>query len=212
MSSTTAVYGLYKDRGGAKNAVEALKHAGFHGADISVLFPDNQCSKDFARDNSTEAPEGALVGAGPGAIVGGALGWLAGAGLLAILGVGPFLAAGPIIAMMAGVGVGGTVGSLVGGMVGMGMPELEAQRYEGRIREGNNLLSAHCDNQERVHLAQDVLRKTGAEDVAASDEALLQSQRSRSQHSQSRAFVYRLGAEDAASEAARSLQLSQRAE
>ncbi len=171
MSSNTAVYGLYKDRGGVEEAVEALKLGGFRSTDISVLFPDNQGSKDFALDKSTKAPEGAVVGAGSGGILGGALGWLAGAGLLAIPGVGPFVAAGPIIALMAGVGVGGTFGSMVGGMVGMGMPEYEAKRYEGRIRSGGILLSAHCDSDEWVKRAEDLLKRTGAEDIAAAGEA-----------------------------------------
>jgi len=120
MSSNTAVYGLYKDRGGVEEAVESLKHAGFRNTDISVLFPDNQGSKDFAVDKSTKAPEAAVVGAGSGAVVGGALAWLAGIGALAIPGVGPFIAAGPIVALLAGIGAGGTLGTMIGGLVGMG--------------------------------------------------------------------------------------------
>src|SRR5579863_10649896 len=131
MASNTAVYGLYKDRSGVEEAVESLKHCGFRNTDISVLFPDNQGSKDFAVEKSTKAPEGAVAGGGSGAVVGGALGWLAGIGLLAIPGIGPFVAAGPIIGLLAGVGVGGTVGSIIGALIGMGLPEYEAKRFEG---------------------------------------------------------------------------------
>ncbi len=171
MAFNTAVYGLYKDRGGVEGAVDALNHGGFRHTDVSVLFPDNEGSKDFALDNSTKAPEGAVLGAGSIGILGGALGWLAGAGSLAIPGIGPFIAAGPIIGLMAGVGVGGAFGTLVGGMIGMGMPEYEAKRYEGRIRKGGILLSVHCDSEEWVKRAEETLRKTGAEDVASAGEA-----------------------------------------
>ncbi len=169
--ANTAVYGLYKNRSGVEEAVESLKRSGFRNTDISVLFPENQGSKDFAVDKSTKAPEGAVMGAGSGAFVGGALGWLAGIGLLAIPGIGPFVAAGPVMALLAGVGVGGTVGTMVGALIGMGMPEYEAKRYEGRIRNGGILFSVHCDSSEWVTRSKDILEKTGAEDIASASEA-----------------------------------------
>jgi hypothetical protein len=171
MAANTAVYGLYKNRSNVEEAVGALKAGGFRNTDISVLFPDNQGSKDFAIEKETKAPEGAVTGGGSGAVVGGALGWLAGVGLLAIPGIGPFVAAGPIMAMLAGVGVGGTVGTIVGALVGMGMPEYEAKRYEGRIKEGGILLSVHCDSSEWVKRAKDLLKNTGADHIASAGEA-----------------------------------------
>ncbi len=122
-------------------------------------------------DKGTKAPEGAVIGAGSGAVVGGALGWLAGIGLLAIPGIGPFVAAGPIMALLAGVGVGGTVGTMVGALIGMGMPEYEAKRYEGRIRAGGILFSVHCDSSEWVARAKELMERTGAEDIASAGEA-----------------------------------------
>src|SRR5258708_391312 len=132
----TSVFGIYPDRMSVENAVDALKVEGFRNTDISVLLPDNVGSKDFAHQKNTKAPEGAATGAGSGAVVGGALGWLAGIGALSIPGLGPFIAAGPIMGMLAGVGAGGAVGGLAGGLIGLGIPEYEAKRYEGRIKEG----------------------------------------------------------------------------
>lgn len=171
MATNTAVYGLYKNRSNVEEAVDALKLGGFRNTDISVLFPENQGSKDFAIEKETKAPEGAVTGGGSGAVVGGALGWLAGIGLLAIPGIGPFIAAGPIMTMLAGVGVGGAVGTIVGALIGMGMPEYEAKRYEGRIKEGGILLSVHCDSSEWVKRAKDHLKNTGADHVASAGEA-----------------------------------------
>jgi hypothetical protein len=166
----TAVYGIYQDVIQVESAVDSLRDQGFRNTDISVLLPENEGTKDFAHKKSTKAPEGAAAGAGSGAVVGGALGWLAGIGALAIPGVGPFIAAGPIVGLLAGVGVGGTLGGLVGAMVGMGMPEYEAKRYAGRIKEGGILLSVHCDNSDWVKRAKELLKQTGAEDIASAGE------------------------------------------
>lgn len=167
----TAAFGIYPDQASVSEAVDALKQAGFRNTDISVLFPENTGSKDFGHEKHTKAPEGAVAGASSGAIIGGALGWLAGIGALGIPGIGPFVAAGPILAMLSGIGVGGTVGGLTGALIGVGIPEYEAKRYEGRIRNGGILLSVHCDNSDWIKRAKEVLEHTGANDISTSGEA-----------------------------------------
>jgi hypothetical protein len=166
-----AVFGIYVSQLDAENAVHGLKLAGFRGTDISILFPDNEGTKDLAMERNTKAPEGTAAGAGSGAVLGGVLGWLAGAGLLAIPGLGMFIAAGPIMAMLSGIGVGGVLGGIAGALAGLGTPEYEAKRYEGRIRRGGILLSVHCDDREWVKSAREILVQTGAEDVSATSEA-----------------------------------------
>jgi hypothetical protein len=167
----TAAFGIYKDQLTVEQAVERFRRAGFRNTDISVLFPENTVTKDFAHEKHTKAPEGAVAGAGSGALIGGTLGWLVGIGALALPGMGPLLAAGPIIAMLSGIGVGGTVGGLAGGLIGMGIPEYEAKRYEGRVRKGGILLSVHCDNADWTKRALQILRETKAEEVATNNEA-----------------------------------------
>src|ERR1700751_216025 len=163
----TAVFGIYSTYEGVESAVDVLKSAGFRNTDISVLFPENTGTKDFAHEKGTKAPEGATAGGTTGAILGGALGWLAGIGALAIPGLGPFIAAGPIVAALAGVGAGGAVGGLTGALIGGGIPEYEAKRYEGRIKAGGILISVHCDDWEWTKRAKDILTRTGAEDVSS---------------------------------------------
>ena len=167
----TAVFGIYTDRSSVDRAVEALKTAGFSNNDVSALFPENKGTKDFAHEKNTKAPEGATTGAGTGALLGGGLGWLAGIGALAIPGLGPFIAAGPIMAALAGAGVGGAVGGLTGALVGMGIPEYEAKRYEGRVKDGGILLSVHSDSSEETKRAMDILERTGAKDISSTGEA-----------------------------------------
>jgi hypothetical protein len=166
----TAVFGIYTDRSSVDQAVEALKSAGFSNSDVSALFPENQGTKDFAHEKNTKAPEGATTGAGTGALLGGGLGWLAGIGALAIPGLGPFIAAGPIMAALAGAGVGGAVGGLTGALIGMGIPEYEAKRYEGRVKDGGILLSVHSDSSDETKRAKEILERTGAQDISSTGE------------------------------------------
>ncbi len=167
----TAVFGIYPNRAALESGIMSLKDANFRNEDISVLFPENVGTKDFAHEKGTKAPEGAATGAGTGAVVGGVLGWLAGIGAIAIPGVGPFIAAGPIMGALAGLGVGGAVGGLTGALVGMGIPEYEAKRYEGRIKKGGILVSVHADSSEWARRAKDILERTGAEDISSTGEA-----------------------------------------
>jgi len=167
----TAVFGIYSTYEGVQGAVDALREAGFRNTDISVLFPENVGTKDFAHEKGTKLPEGATTGAGTGAVVGGALGWLVGIGALAIPGVGPFIAAGPIVAALAGAGAIGVVGGIAGALIGMGIPEYEAKRYEGRIKEGGILLSVHSDSSDWTKKAKEILERTGAQDVSSRGES-----------------------------------------
>jgi Protein of unknown function (DUF3341) len=167
----TAAFGIYRTQGDVEYAVDLLRAEGFRNTDISVLFPENSGTKDFAVEKNTKAPEGTAAGATTGAVVGGTLGWLAGIGALAIPGIGPLIAAGPIVAALTGVGVGGAVGGITGALIGMGIPEYEAKRYEGRVKEGGILLSVHCDSSDWTKKAKLILERSGATDISSTGEA-----------------------------------------
>jgi len=55
--------------------------------------------------------------------------------------------------------------------VGMGIPEYEAKRYEGRVKNGGILLSVHSDDSQWTKKAKEILQRTGAEDVSSTGEA-----------------------------------------
>ena len=166
----TAVFGIYKSSVQAELAVDRIMSAGFSNNDISVLLPDSRSSKEFAHEKNTKAPEGTTTGATTGGVIGGTLGLLAGIGALAIPGVGPFIAAGPIMGALAGLGAGAAAGGLIGALVGMGIPEYEAKRYEGHVKNGGVLLSVHCDTSDEISRAKELLKATGAEDIASAGE------------------------------------------
>jgi hypothetical protein len=169
-----AIFCIATSEAQAESIVNQLKDSGFSFNDISVLFPDKEGTKHFGHEHHTKAPEGAAAGAGTGGIVGGTLGWLAGIGVLAIPGLGPFMAAGPIMAALSGAAVGAALGGVTGALVGMGIPEYEAKRYEGRIKKGNILISVHAEDNEEARCAREIFERTGAEDIATAGEAPVQ--------------------------------------
>jgi len=166
----TAVFGIFETRTAAERGIDNLLAAGFRADDISVLAPNPDATRELATEKNTKAPEGATTGAATGGVVGGTLGLLAGIGALAIPGVGPLIAAGPIMGALAGLGVGAATGGVIGALVGMGIPEYEAKRYEGRVKNGGILVSAHCDNSDWVSKAKDILKQSGAEDISSAGE------------------------------------------
>jgi len=166
-----AVFCIATSRAQADDIVGRLKNANFSSGDISVLFPDKDSTRDFAHEKNTKAPEGAVAGASTGGVIGGTLGWLAGIGALAIPGIGPLIAAGPILAALSGAAVGAAAGGITGALVGMGIPELEAKRYEGKVKAGNLLISVHTDNSDEIKSAKDIFSSAGAQDICTSGEA-----------------------------------------
>jgi hypothetical protein len=166
-----AVFGIFQTEAQAERSVDDLLASGFSNDAVSVLLPDKQSTRNFAHEKNTKAPEGVTAGTAAGGAIGGTLGLLVGLGAFAIPGAGPLLAAGPIISALAGVGAGGAMGGLIGALVGMGIPEYEAKRYEGHIKAGGVLLSVHCETDEQINRAKDILKQTGGQDIASTGEA-----------------------------------------
>jgi hypothetical protein len=166
-----AVFCLAQTEAQALRIVDQLRAAGFSSNDISVLLPDKAGTRDFAHEQHTKAPEGAATGAGTGGVLGGAVGWLVGIGTLAIPGLGPFIAAGPIMAALSGAAAGAALGGITGALIGMGMPEYEAKRYEGKLKEGNLLISVHADDSTERDRAKEIFEAVGAEDISSTEEA-----------------------------------------
>jgi hypothetical protein len=154
----------------ATRIIESLKSAGFQPSEISTLLPDKLGNSDFAHEQHSKLPEGATTGVGIGGLLGGGLGWLVGVGSLAIPGLGTFIAAGPILAMLSGAAAGAAIGGVSGALIGLGMPEYEAKRYEGKIRGGNILISVHTHSGSEIDRAKAIFENAGAEDIAYTED------------------------------------------
>lgn len=169
--SNKAVFGIVRTQTEAVLIVSDLERAGFPTSAVSVLFPGAGDSRDFAIEKGTKAPEGAVAGGGTGGIVGGTFGFIVGLGALAIPGFGPLIAAGPIMAALSGMAVGAAVGGIAGGLFGLGMPEIKARIYEGKVKSGSVLLSVHTEDGRQVEVARRIFESRGAEDVSVVTEA-----------------------------------------
>lgn len=171
MSKNKVVIGIVDAEIQAENIVQRLGKEGFATSDISAIFPDKHGTKDFAHEHNTKAPEGAVVGVTSGGVLGGTLGLLAGIGALAIPGFGPFIAAGPLMAALSGAAAGAAVGGVAGALIGLGIPEIEAKKYEGKLRGGNILIAAHVDNADEEKRAKEVFKREGAHDISSTSES-----------------------------------------
>jgi hypothetical protein len=166
-----SVIGIVETQIQADRIVDDLQMNGIPASDVSVLFPDQRGTKDFAHEHNTKAPEGAVAGVSAGGVLGGTVGLLAGIGALAIPGVGPFIAAGPLLAALSGAAAGAAVGGLTGALVGLGIPEIEAKTYEGKIIGGNILIAIHTDNSETERRAKRTFEEQGAHDISVTGDA-----------------------------------------
>jgi uncharacterized membrane protein len=75
------------------------------------------------------------------------------------------------MAALSGAAVGAAVGGIAGALVGMGIPEFEARRYEGKIKEGNILISVHSESRNEAKRAREIFEQADADDIATSSEA-----------------------------------------
>ena len=170
---STSVVGIVESQLQAENAVSELQERGILPSSISVLLPDTDGTRDFAHEHHTKAPEGAVAGASTGGVIGGTLGVLAGIGALGLPGLGPLVAAGPLMAALSGAAAGAAIGGVAGALIGLGIPEIEAKLYEGKIRGGNILIAVHVDSAEQQRAAEQSLKAAGGHDISSAREASL---------------------------------------
>ena len=166
-----AVFGIATTETDAGRIIRALGAAGFSNSEVSVLLPDRSGAHELRHDAGTKLPEGASLGVGTGALLGGTVGWLSGVGAVALPGLGPLIAAGPILATLSGAAAGAAVGGLTGALLGYAVPEFEARLYESKLRDGNYLISVHTESVVQQAHAREILADNGASDISQREEA-----------------------------------------
>jgi uncharacterized membrane protein len=75
------------------------------------------------------------------------------------------------MAALGGAAAGAALGGITGALIGMGIPEYEAKRYEGKVKEGSLLISVHTEDRAERARAKQILEQAGAEDIADTAEA-----------------------------------------
>jgi uncharacterized membrane protein len=75
------------------------------------------------------------------------------------------------MAALSGAAAGAAVGGIAGALVGMGIPEIEAKSYEGKIRGGNILIAVHTSSSDEQKRAKRAFEQHGAHDVSSTSEA-----------------------------------------
>jgi hypothetical protein len=156
----TVAVGLFHDRVEARDAIGALKEAGFAAQDIGLLTPNPADAPVVAEVIEANVKKSAAIGAVEGGVFGGLVGWLGPIGLLAIPGLGPSLAASALLTALGGTLAGAGLGALAGRLNAMGVPHDEAQRCEQEVRKGATLVTVQAVD--RNSEAQDLLRRYGA--------------------------------------------------
>jgi len=71
------------------------------------------------------------------------------------------------MAALSGAAAGGAVGGIAGALVGLGIPEYEAKQYEGKVKNGNILISVHTDDSRKRQAAKEIFERAHAEDISA---------------------------------------------
>jgi len=160
--TSTTVVGVFDDRRHAQEAVRDLKSAGFREDQIGVISRDERGNAtDTTAEHGSKAAEGAAIGAATGAGV-GAL-WAVGiaAGLLPA--IGPVIAGGLLASLLASAAGGAAVAGIAGALIGLGVPEEEAEYYEGEFKSGRTIVTVKAEN--RIDEAQRILHSHGGHDM-----------------------------------------------
>ena len=76
----------------------------------------------------------------------------------------PLVGEGTLKAGLAGLGVNGAVGNFAKYLINLGVPELEAKRYEDRLQQQAVLFSVRCDTLEDASRLSELMKETGAQD------------------------------------------------
>ncbi|NDF11737.1 MAG: hypothetical protein EB060_02840 [Proteobacteria bacterium] len=158
----TTITGTFSTRAEAESAISSLEARGITPSEIGLMMTDTTHKKMFNDSvNNDERTAASVKAAGSGAVIGSALGGILG-GLTAVAAIGVpglgLLAAGPVIAILTGAGAGAATGTFAGALIGAGIPDAEANEYEGALRSGKAIVTVHTNDEAKATTAKEILR------------------------------------------------------
>jgi len=144
-TTCTTTAGVFATREAADQAIAALKAAGYRDDQIGMIAKDASGNTTHTDgDGNNYAGTGAAVGMAAGAATGAAIG--AGVAMGVIPVIGPVLAIGTLGTVLLNAAGGAAIASLAGALVGYGIPEEDAQYYEGEVKAGRYLVTVNADD------------------------------------------------------------------
>lgn len=168
MAFGNTAIGVFHSRERAREAIHALKNAGFVDNQIGIISRDST-GKETGHTGLPDDPtnsrweEGTGIGAAAGATTGLGLGLAVAAGLIPA--IGPVIAGGALMALIASAGAGATVGTVLGGLIGLGVPEDDAAYYDEEFRTGRTLVT--CQAGDLYAEAMAIMQRYGAVERSA---------------------------------------------
>jgi uncharacterized protein (TIGR02271 family) len=155
------VIGVFETRAGAEQAMAELKRAGFKDDDIGMIGRDKSGRTiKSGKSEETYADEGAVAGAVAGAGVGALVGVGVITGVVPV--IGPVLAIGALGTILLNAAGGAAIAGIAGALIGWGIPEDEAEYYEGEVKAGKFLVSVEANG--RADEARAILHRYGGFD------------------------------------------------
>lgn len=133
--------GVFKTRLEAESAIRDLRAAGYSDNQIGMVAKDagGKTVKTDGSGDTSNAAEGAMLGAAAGGIGAAAVGAGIIAGVIPV--IGPILALGPLAVTLINAASGAAVVGLAGALVGMGFPKEDAEYYQGEVASGRYLVT-----------------------------------------------------------------------
>jgi hypothetical protein len=140
MANKTTV-GVFRTRAEAENAIRDLRAAGYSDNQIGMVAKnaEGKTVKTDGAGDTSNAAEGALLGAAAGGVGAAAVGAGIMAGVIPV--IGPILALGPLAVTLINAASGAAVVGLAGALVGMGFPKEDAEYYQSEVASGRYLVT-----------------------------------------------------------------------
>jgi hypothetical protein len=135
----SATVGVFNSRAEADRAVDELIRAGYSRDQIGVVARNADGKTTAHTADEGEAGEGAAIGAATGAGVAGLVSLGISFGMIPA--IGPILAVGPWAAALISAAGGAAAAGIAGALIGWGVPEDEANYYEGEVKSGKYVVT-----------------------------------------------------------------------